>query len=233
MDDPFGYRGEMRRAALVCAVVLASPAAPAWAGAGGADGLSVTIPDVALTGYECSTGPVTVRADDSLTAPWVLAVSAAPVGRAELDRLVFVGIGGGQMSGSLLICPADSTGEWQATVQSQVLTSHQTYTVAFTVGKLATTTTVRSARRTGTALRVRGSVRAENGVPGRSSLAIRGRWLGEWRLLGHTNARSDGRFRFVAPRRADRVRIEYLGDSATMPSRAAADVVRISTSSSL
>lgn len=222
----------MRRAALLCAVIIAVPVAPARAGTGGADGITVTIADVVLSGYGCSSAQVTVRAAAPVIGPWVLAVSAGPVGRDPLDRLAFAGIGAGELSGPLLVCPADSSGDWVATVDSQTLTGRRTYPVAFTVRKLSTTTTVRSARATRTTVRVKGSVTAENGVPGRATLAVRGLRDGIWRLLGYTNARDDGRFRFVAPGRVRRVLVEYQGDAATMPSSAGTKVARISTSSS-
>lgn len=197
---------------------------PAHADTGGVDGLSVSIGDVALAGYECATAPVTVAADVPAWAGWTIAVVAAPSGTQRLDAIGFQGRGPGADNGSLLICPADSVGTWTATVTTRVLLTRNQFLVGFTVTPLSSSTTITTARSVNSSVKVRGSVLASNGIAGRAALAVSGLRNGKWRRLGHTYARKSGKFRFVTPRKAARVRVSYVGDAVTTSSNAVARV---------
>lgn len=211
--------GLVRWVAAVGALVMLG-VSPAHAGSGSAGGISVTIPDVVLASYDCTVAPVTVSVSADPLQGWTAAVTAGPTGKDRLDAVGFAGRGPAQVNGTLLMCPADSVGPWTATVDSRVVLTQSQFTVGFSVRQLTTTTSLVSVRTNGTVVRARGTVVAENGIPGRASVAIRGKRNGTWRLLGHTEATEDGRFRFVAPRRVTQVRAEYLGDSVTEPSQA-------------
>jgi hypothetical protein len=74
---------------------------------------------------------------------------------------------------------------------------------------------------------VTGSAIAANGMAGRASLAVERLRNGTWKTMGHTNANRNGVFRFLAPRRAEQVRVTYLGDSVTVQSQAQSAVTVI------
>jgi len=207
----------------ICALV----AAPARAGSGGAGGVSVTIPDVILNGYGCTSAPVDLVVDVPAWTGWAVSVVAAPSGSARLDAVGFAGRGPGSMRGALLICPADSPGQWTATVDSRVLLTSREFVVTFDVAKQQTATVLTRVRNVGTVVRVRGTVLSSGGFPGRAPLSVQGlRPNGKWRLLGHTAANRKGVFRFVAPVRVRAVVVEYPGDTVTLPSRARARAER-------
>jgi hypothetical protein len=207
-------------------------AAPAHADQGSADGISVSVDDVVLTGYSCTTTTVTVRTDVADWAGWTAAVVGGPAGGGRLDAVGFGGRGPATMTGSLLICPADSVGPWTVSVDTRVVLTQSKFTVGFTVEQVPTSTVIDTARLKASSVRVRGSVLGHNGVRPRGPVAIRGLRKGKWRALGHTYPRPSGTFRFVAPRNVTRVRAEYGGDTVTEKSQARARVERISTSSS-
>ena len=217
------YRGDVRVLAGVCAGVLLA-ASPAAAGTGGADGVTVTIPDVLFASYDCQSAPVQVNVAVSDLALWAVAVSAAPAGKSQLDAVAFTGRGPMVATGSLLMCPADSAGSWTASVTSRVLLTQSRFTVPFEVRRLATTTTLTRVRNTDTGLKVKGTVLAQNGLAGRAPLTVRGLRKNGWRTLGHTAARKNGEFRFVWPRSARSVAVIYPGDAVTVASDARATV---------
>ena len=133
------------------------------------------------------------------------------------------------MTKDLLICPLDSNGGWTAKVTvRRLLEPNLELVVPFTVSKVRSTTTITSAVWRNKVLRVRGSAIAANGMAGRASLSVERLRNGTWRSLGHTNANSNGVFKFLAPRKADQVRVTYLGDLVTVSSSAqsAVTVVR-------
>ncbi len=222
----------MRLGAAVLAGTMLLAAAPAHADQGSADGISVTIDDVVLNGYSCTTTAVTVRADVPDWAGWTVAVVGGPAGQGCLDAVFFAGRGPASSTASLLICPADSVGPWTATVDTRVVLTQSQFTVGFTVDQVSTTTAIDTALLKASSVRVRGSVRGDGGVRPRGPVAISGLRNGTWRALGHTYPRPSGTFRFVAPRNVTRVRAEYGGDTVTEKSQARARVERISTSSS-
>lgn len=223
------YRGGVRILAGVCAGVLLV-SSPAYAGSGGADGVTVTIPDAVFASYDCQTAPVQLTVAVSDLAFWAVGVSAAPSGKKQLDAVAFSGQGPMNATGSLLMCPADSAGTWTATVSSRVLLTESQFTVAFEVRKLATTTVVTKVRKTDSGLKVRGTVFAENGLVGRAPLTVRGLRKNGWRTLGYTAARKSGQFRFVWPKSAKSVVVIYPGDSVTTSSEARATVPSTSSS---
>ncbi len=205
----------------MCAGVMLA-ATPAYAGSGGADGVTVTIPDVLFASYDCQSAPVQLTVAVGDLAPWVVGVSAAPTGKTQLDGVAFSGQGPMVATGSLLMCPADSAGAWTASVTSRVVLTQSTFAVPFEVRKLSTTTTVTRARNADTGLKVRGTVIAQNGLAGRAPLTIRGLRANGWRTLGHTAARKNGDFRFVWPKSARSVIVKYPGDTVTLSSEARA-----------
>ncbi len=205
----------------VCAGVLLA-SSPAHAGTGGADGVTVTIPDVLFASYECQTAPVQLTVSAPSLVPWAVGVSAAPVGKKQLDGVAFSGQGPMVATGSLLMCPADSAGAWTASVTSRVLLTQSQFTIGFEVRKLATTTALSRVRNTDTGLKVKGTVLAQSGLVGRAPLKVRGLRKNGWRTLGHTAARKSGQFRFVWPKSATSVIVEYPGDTVTLPSEARA-----------
>ena len=213
--------GCVRILAGVCAGVLLA-ASPAYAGSGGADGVTVTVPDVVFASYDCQSAPVQLTVAVGDLAPWVVGVSAAPVGKKQLDAVAFSGQGPMVATGSLLMCPADSAGAWTAEVTSRVLVTQSRFSVAFEVRQLSTTTTLTRVRNTDTGVKVRGTVIAQNGLAGRAPLKIRGLRKNGWRTLGHTAARKNGEFRFVWPKSAKSVIVDYPGDSVTLSSQARA-----------
>lgn len=204
-------------------------ASPAHAGSGSSSGVTVSVDDVVWSGYECVMHPVTVSVDALNLIGWVVAVQAGPTGGQRLDAVAFSGRGPVQTAGSLLLCPTDSTGPWTVNVTSRVGLTQGSFALGFAVSRAPTTTTLESVRRTEVGTKVRGEVIAGT-WPGRASLEVSGRKNGRWRVLGHTNPRKDGRFRFVTPRTVNRVSVDYLGDDATEPS--SAGPLRVSTSSS-
>ncbi len=202
-------------------------AGPAQAGSGGNDDVTVTISDVVLAGYACTTAPVDLAVDVPTWAGWAVSVVAAPTGSARLDAVGFGGRGPGSMQGSLLICPADSAGPWTAAVTSRVLLSTSEFTVTFDVGKQPTSTVLTRVRSSNSIVRVRGSVLSAGGFAGRAPLSVQGlRPNGKWRLLGHTAAGRKGVFRFAAPVGVRAVRVDYPGDDVTLPSRTRARAER-------
>ena len=213
--------GSVRILAGVCAGVLLA-ASPAYAGSGGADGVTVTIPDVVFASYDCQSAPVQLTVAVADLAPWAVGVSAAPVGKKQLDAVAFTGQGPMVATGSLLMCPADSAGAWTASVTSRVLLTQSRFNVDFEVRKLSTTTTLTRVRNTDTGLKVTGVVIAQNGLAARAPLKIRGLRKNGWRTLGHTAARKSGEFRFVWPKSAKSVVVSYPGDSVTLSSQARA-----------
>ncbi len=130
----------MRLGAAVLAGTMLLAAAPAHADQGSADGISVTIDDVVLNGYSCTTTAVTVRADVPDWAGWTVAVVGGPAGQGRLDAVFFAGRGPASSTASLLICPADSVGPWTATVDTRVVLTQSQFTVGFTVDQVSTTT---------------------------------------------------------------------------------------------
>lgn len=152
--------------------------------------------------------------------PWVTTIQASPDGRSRLDAAAFADIGSNVMTKPLLICPLDSNGPWTAVVQTRLVTQTLQFSVPFTVSKVATASTVNRARYKNNVLRVSGSVLGVNGMAGRASVAVLRLRNGAWHVLGHTNANRNGVFRFLAPRKAEQVRVEYLGDAVTLPSEA-------------
>ena len=65
--------GSVRILAGVCAGVLLA-ASPAYAGSGGADGVTVTIPDVVFASYDCQSAPVQLTVAVADIAPWAVGV---------------------------------------------------------------------------------------------------------------------------------------------------------------
>ncbi len=157
-------------------------AAPAHADQGSADGISVTIDDVVLTGYSCTTTTVTVRTDVADWAGWTVAVVGGPAGRGRLDAVVFGGRGPASLTASLLICPADSVGPWTVTVDTRVVLTQSQFTVGFTVDQVSTTTVIDTARLKASSVRVRGSVLGQTVVCGPGA---------RWRSAGCATARGE------------------------------------------
>lgn len=217
-------------AVIVGSLVLA--AAPAHADSGPDGQISVSIADVTLTGYACTTTAVTVRAEVAQWAGWTAAVVAAPTAGSRQDAAAFAGRGPSTSTGALLICPAGAQGPWTATVDTRVVLSRSRFAVGFSVTRLGTRTEIVSARLKASSVRVKGRVLTNNDLRGRAALRIAGSRAGRWRLLGHTYARQDGRFRFVAPRTVSVVRVQYLGDAVTLPSQARTRTQTVNTSSS-
>lgn len=221
----------MRRISAVTAATVSVGgllAGPAQAGSGGSDQVRVTIADVVLAGYACTSAPVDLAVDVPAWAGWAVSVIAAPTGTPRLDAVGFGGRGPGSLRGSLLICPADSAGTWTATVTSRVLLSMSEFTVTFNVGKQQTSTVLTRVRSSSTIVRVRGSVLSTGGFAGRAPLSVQGlRPNGKWRLLGHTAANRKGVFRFDSPVSVRAVKVDYPGDNVTLASRARARAERI------
>jgi hypothetical protein len=219
--------GEGVRIAVVVTSLVLVGVGPAQAGSGSGGGLTVSIDDATWSGYRCQTTTATITADVPALTLWGATVQASPNGRSRLDAVAFADLGPNVMSEPLLICPFDSDGAWTAVVNARVLAEKVEFSVPFSVFKVATTTTVDRARWKSNVLRIRGSVIAANGMAGRASVAFSGLRNGQWRKLGHSNATKSGTFRFLAPKRATQVRVEYLGDSVTTPSQGHRSVVRV------
>lgn len=222
----------MRWFALVLAGAVVVGGTPAVAAQAAAGGITVAVADVELIGYACTTTTVTVTVDTAPLAGWTVAVVAGTAAAPRLDAVGFAGRGPATSTGSLLVCPSDGSGDWTATVDTRVVLTQNRFTVGFVVSRLPTETTISSARVKASSVRVKGAVSAGMSDRARGPLAVSGLRKGTWRKLGHTYARKDGGFRFVAPRSVTRVRVDYAGDSVTLPSRAAARAKRVSTSSS-
>ncbi len=199
---------------------LLAVATPAQAGTGSSGPVSATVADATWTSYECQTTPAAISVTVPEYVPWLATIQASPNGRSRLNAAAFADIGSSTMTQPLLICPLDSNGPWTARVQARFLTQTYEFNVPFTVSQLTTVTTLTSARWRNNVLRVRGSAIAANGMAGRASLAVMRLHKGTWRSLGHTNANRNGVVKFLAPRRAEQVRLMYLGDSVTLPSQA-------------
>lgn len=199
-------------------------AGPAQAGTVTSGPVTVTIADATWTSYDCQTTPATLTVTVAEYVPWVTTIQASPNGASRLNATAFADIGSNVMTQPLLICPLDSNGAWTARVSTRFLTSTEEFSVPFAVSQLPTTTSVTSAKWRNRVLRVRGSVIAGNGMAGRASVQILRLRDGVWRTMGHTNANRSGVFRFLAPRRAEQVRVVYLGDSVTLTSQAQSSV---------
>ncbi len=222
----------MRWSALVLTGAVVAGVTPAQAAQTTVGGITVNVADVELGGYACTNTEVIVTVDVAPLAGWTVAVVAGTSTASRLDTIGFAGRGPTTTAGTLLVCPADGSGEWTATVDSRVLLTQNQFTVGFVVTRRATETTISSARVKASSVRVKGAVTAGMSDRARGPLAISGLRKGTWRALGHTYARRDGRFRFVAPRTVTRVRVDYAGDTVTLPSRAKAPAKKVSTSSS-
>lgn len=210
----------MRKRVLVLATTaLMAAGAPAQAGTVSSGPVTATVSDATWTSYDCQTTPATLTVAVGEFTPWLATVQASPNGRSRLDAAAFIDIGSNVVTHPLLICPLDSNGPWTASVQARFLTQTVTFDVPFTVSKLTTTTTITKARWRNRVLRVAGSAIADNGMVGRASLRVQRLRDGAWRTVGHTNANRNGVFRFLAPQRAEQVRVIYLGDSVTLQSQ--------------
>lgn len=212
------------RIALGVAATLVLSAAPAHAGTVTSGPVTVSVSDATWTSYDCQTTTVTLSVTLAEYQPWVTTIQASPNGRSMLDAAAFADIGSNVMTKPLLICPLDSDGPWTAVVKTRLVTDSIQFTVPFTVSKVATTTTLNRARYKNKVLRVSGSALGANGMAGRASIAVLRLRNGTWRTLGHTNANRNGVFRFLAPKKAEQVRVEYLGDSVTLTSQAQGSV---------
>lgn len=221
----------MRPVVAVIVGSLALAATPAHADEAGDGQISVSIADVTLTGYACTTTTVTVRAEVPQWAGWTAAVVAAPTGGSRQDAVAFAGRGPTTSTGTLLICPAGAQGQWTANVDTRVVLTRSSFVVGFSATRLTTRTDIVTARVKSASMRVKGRVLADNAVRGRAALRVSGLRKGRWRVLGHTYVRENGRFRFVAPRTVSRVHADYLGDAVTLPSQAGSRTRVISTSS--
>lgn len=195
-------------------------AAPAQAGTGSSGPVTVNVADATWNGYACQNTTATLTVTTSQLSPWLATIQAAPDGKTRLDAAAFADIGSNVMTQPLLICPLDSNGPWTAEVQARFLTQTYEFAVPFTVSQLTTTTSLNRARWRNKVLRVSGSVITSNGIAGRASVQVLRLRDGTWRSMGHTNANSSGVFRFLAPRKAEQVRVVYLGDSVTLGSQA-------------
>lgn len=204
--------------ALVAGLVVFA-AGPAHAGTVTNGPVTAGVNDATWTSYDCQTTTVTLTVTLAEYKPWLATVQASPNGRSRLDAAAFADIGSNVMTKPLLICPLDSNGPWTAVVQFRLLTDTITFSVPFTVSQVATTTTLNEARYKNKVLRVSGSALGANGMAGRASLAVLRLHNGTWRTIGHTNANRNGVFRFLAPKKAEQVRVQYLGDSVTLPSQ--------------
>ncbi len=202
---------------VVASVILC--AAPAHAGTVTNGPVTVSVNDATWTSYDCQTTTVTLTVTLAEYKPWLATVQASPNGRSRLDAAAFADIGSNVMTKPLLICPLDSNGAWTAAVQFRLLTDTIQFNVPFTVSQVATTTTLNEARYKNKVLRVTGSALGVNGMAGRASIAVQRLRNGAWRTLGHTNANRNGVFRFLAPKKAEQVRVQYLGDAVTLPSQ--------------
>lgn len=216
------------RIPLAVATCVMLAAGPVHAGTGTSGPVTVSVNDATWTSYDCQTTTVTLTVTLAEYQPWVTTIQASPDGRSRLDATAFADIGSNVMTKSLLICPADSNGPWTAVVQTRLLSETIQFSVPFTVSKVASTTTLNRARYKNKVLRVSGSVLGVNGIAGRASIAVLRLRDGTWRTMGHTNANRNGVFRFLAPKKAEQVRVDYLGDSVTLPSQnqGAVEVVR-------
>lgn len=212
------YRGQVRSLVIAAAVVLLGTA-PAHAGSASSGPVTVSVQDATWTSYDCQTTTATLSVSVEEYVPWVATIQASPDGKSQLNAAAFADIGSNTMTQPLLICPLDSNGAWTARVQARFLTQTVSFTVPFTVSHLTTTTTINSARWRNKVLRVTGSAIAANGMAGRASISVERLHNGSWRNLGHTNANRNGVFRFLAPRKAEQVRVTYLGDSVTLQSQ--------------
>jgi len=207
---------------IAAAVVLA--AGPAQAGTVTSGPVTVSIADATWTSYDCQSTPATITVTVEEYVPWVATIQASPDGASRLNATAFADIGSNVMTQPLLICPLDSNGAWTARVSTRFLNRTEEFRVGFTVSQLPTTTSITSAKWRNQVLRVRGSVIAGNGMAGRASLRILRLRDGVWRTMGHTNANRNGVFKFLAPRRAEQVRVAYLGDTVTLTSQAQSTV---------
>jgi hypothetical protein len=212
---------------VVAVAVVMLTASPAHAGTGSSGPVSATVQDATWTSYDCQTTQATISVSVEEYVPWLATIQASPDGKSQLNAAAFADIGSNTMTQPLLICPLDSNGAWTARVQTRFLTETVSFTVPFTVSQLTTTTTVSKARWRNDVLRVTGSAIAANGMAGRASLAVARLRNGTWKTLGHTNANRNGVFKFLAPRRAEQVRVTYLGDSVTLGSQAQSAVTVI------
>ena len=182
------------------ALITGAPVVPARADTGSAGPVTVTVSDAAWTSYGCMQWPASVTVTEP-TLPWAIALTAAPTGQQRLDGDILTGAGPADRQAEFLLCPADSDGPWTVTVNALVGLDTWKFQVGFHVRKLATTMGVVSARKKRSVAVVKGTVGAESGVGPRADIEVLVWWDGQWKRVGYTAPRANGKYRLASAKK--------------------------------